>query len=119
MLTGMFEGILTFGTRKVSLAGLFQGTLMVPKPTLNGAGLRGFYGLSEERTAGMQRTSRTTGDRPNSSQMLPGACRRVAGSFARGLAAMDAAKSLAGVQMLAQIPENHLWLNVFIRVGEW
>ena len=103
-LAERFEGTLTFGTRKGTQAGLFQGTLMVPKPTLNGAGFRGFYGLSQERTAGTERTSRTTGNRPNSSQMLPGACRRVAGSFARGLAAVDAAKSLAGVQMLP--PEN-------------
>ena len=72
-LAERFEGTLTFGTRKGSLAGLFQGTLMVPKPMLNGAGFRGFYGLSEE-------------------------------NFARGLAAMDAAKSLAGEQMLP--PEN-------------
>ena len=47
-LAERFEGTLTFGTRKGSLAGLFQGSLMVPKPTLNGAGFRGFYGLSEE-----------------------------------------------------------------------
>ena len=90
MLTGLFEGI-----RKGSLAGLGLGafTAHMSKPTLNRAGFRGFYGLSEERTAGTERTSRTTGDRPNSSQMLPGACRRVAGNFARGLAAMAATKS--------------------------
>ena len=47
-LAELFEGTLTFGIRQGTLAGLFQGTLMVPKPTLNGAGFRGFYGLSEE-----------------------------------------------------------------------